>query len=39
MRHVSKECQVINLVLSDVLIRNVKCRAALVAFMPYIPAW
>lgn len=39
MRHVSKECQVINLVLSNVLIRNLKCRTALVAFMPSIPAW
>lgn len=39
MRHVSKECQMINLVLSNVLIRNLKCRTALVAFMPSIPAW
>lgn len=35
----SKECQVINLELSNVIIRNLKSRNASVAFMPYTPAW
>lgn len=38
MRQASKECEEIDLELSNVLTKNLKCRNASVAFMPYTPA-